>query len=209
MGASIHESPASVSLALSDDLRAEVAYLRAHGQSWEEVAAAFGWNAAKLRWATRCDPNFEAELTHARLEAEKDAEAALLAKLHELVGDEDCDRAIRAAALLTRHIISKRREETRLAVEQFRTQRLIAQAEAEKAKTERQEKAKSVDAHGTVVYLSAGDRRIADTPLQLIRDKDAQVNGKPVYWAVPFADATERRHDPRAPEPSEPVAASA
>ena len=33
-----------------------------------------------------------------------------------------------------------------------------------------------------VVYLSVGDRRVTDTPLQLIRDGDAQVNGKAVFW---------------------------
>jgi hypothetical protein len=55
-----------------------------------------------------------------------------------------------------------------------------------------------------VVYLSAGDRRVADTPLRLIRDTDAQANGKLVYRAVPITESSASRSDPRPPEPPKP-----
>jgi hypothetical protein len=181
---------------LSDTTRGEVAYLLARGKSWDDAATAFGWDAAKLRGAAWRDPHFEADLARARLDEEREIEAAVLTRLHEFTKIADPEQAAWAVNLLTKHITAKRRDETRLAVEQFRARRMIAHAEAEKAKT--------VEEPGVVVYLSAGDRRVTDTPLQLIRDKDAQVNGKPVFWAVPLADSADRRRDPRTPEPPKP-----
>jgi hypothetical protein len=181
---------------LSDGMRAEVAYLLSRGKSWEEAATVFGWDAAKLRSTAWRDPHFETDLARARLDEEREIEAAVLTRLHEFTESADPEQAAWAVNLLTKHITARRRDETRLAVEQFRARRMIAHAEAEKAKT--------VEEPGVVVYLSAGDRRVTDTPLQLIRDKDAQVNGKPVFWAVPLADATKARCDPRTPEPPKP-----
>ena len=60
-------------------------------------------------------------------------EAAVLTRLHQFAESKDPEQATWAVKLLTKHITAKRRDETRLAVEQFRAQRMIAHAEAELA----------------------------------------------------------------------------
>lgn len=174
-----------------DDLRAEVAYLRAEGRSWDEVAKSVGRDAAELRRATRRDPHFAAELEHARSEAEQDAEAALLARLRRLVASDDPEQAVRAVNLLTRHLAGKRRDETRRAVERSRAKARAARAAAEESKTARDPQGPPRPA-AEPAHPCAGDRREADTPPEPTRDKSAPTAGKPADRAGP---------PPGAPEP--------
>ena len=179
--------------AICEDTLAEVAYLRAHGKSWEETAKAIEWDAVELRQVLRHDPNFPAMLELAQREAEDEADADGLARLRVLAHSPHEDVALHALQIITKYLADKRRDETRLAVEQMRAQTKLASIQQRAAKTKQKEEeeeeeedpeltpaqvaqfekasreyqAKMVDAvtaNGIVVYLWAGDQKLINRP---------------------------------------------
>ena len=196
MAASNSNSPFndSPSGPLPEDVRAEVAYLRARGTSWEDTAQAVGGSAVNLRGAVRHDPNFPAALALARKEVEQEAEAASLQMLRAQLNDADSTIARKAAERITKYLGDKRRDETRLEIERLRVARAQAKIAARVAEDEEDElppkeqtTAEKCARENTTVYLWGGRHKLGDTPpdatdtpLRLITTK---VAGRVVYWA--------------------------
>ena len=94
---------------LPPDLRADVAYRRARGASWEEIAAAFRFDPDALRRAAHRDPEFGADFEAAWDEAVREAEAVAVRRLRRLMESEDPKVALRAAEALVLCVRSRRR----------------------------------------------------------------------------------------------------
>jgi hypothetical protein len=100
-------------LPLSAELRAEVAYRRARGASWDAVGAALQLDADALRRAATTDPLFAAALEREWADAVREGEADALRRLRKLTESEDEQVALRAATVLVRYAMEGRRDEGR------------------------------------------------------------------------------------------------
>lgn len=96
-------------------LRADVAYRRAQGASWETIGAEFHHDPAALRRAAHADPLFEAEFEAAWEEVVREAEAVAIRRLGRLAESDDPKVALRAAEMLARHAAQRRRERAKRA----------------------------------------------------------------------------------------------
>ena len=94
---------------LPPSLRADLAYRRARGDSWEELGTAFRYDPDALRRAVHADPAFAAEQEAATAEAVWEAEAAAMHRLRRLTASEDPKVALRAAVALTRCVAVRHR----------------------------------------------------------------------------------------------------
>jgi hypothetical protein len=122
---------------------AEVAFLRAHGKSWDEAAAAIGWEAAELRRALRRDPNFQPMLAYAQREVEEEADAEGLALLRQLAKHDKPRIALDALKVITEYLTQQQHDRTRLAIEEMRHEAQMARANAKNAKSAKQIKAET------------------------------------------------------------------
>jgi hypothetical protein len=130
----------------SEEILAEVAYLRAHGKSWEETALAVNWEAAELRRTARIDPNFGPELARAQRETEEEADAEGLALLRQLAQHDKPRVALDALKIITEYLTQQRHDRKQLAIEEMRHEAQMARVNAKsakqmKAETEAAEKA--------------------------------------------------------------------
>jgi hypothetical protein len=106
-----------VPISLTPEVRADVAYRRARGDSWEAVGAALQLDADALRRAADADPLFvaayERAWAEAAREAEREAEAAALRRLQKLTASENEEVALRASVVLVRYALECRRADAR------------------------------------------------------------------------------------------------
>jgi hypothetical protein len=217
--------------ALPTSLVAAVADRRARGQSWSAIAAAIAWDEAVLRSAVRHDPRYEAALGTARREVEEEAEAELIHTLRQHLHNPET--ALPAATLLAKYLSDRRRDTTRLAVEQLRRStrpaspelpaapqpppeaepRLTADEEqqAERAFWRRQyQVAQEAAQPGAEVYLWGGDHPIGDTPptaadTRLLIVSDMTIPGRHVYWAMRYPPPTDPETGPFPASPLRPM----
>jgi hypothetical protein len=110
---------------LSPDLRSEIAYFRARGRSWEDLAGVFKCDPGALRRATEKDPAFAAEQKRAWDEVAWEAEAESLQRLRQVAAGTG-ERATRVAEALVKYAHERRRDKTRLAIEKMRTAAKLA-----------------------------------------------------------------------------------
>ena len=125
------------SVPIGEDLLAQIVEHRAHGRTWEAIAATIEWDLDELHRAVRHDPNYRAALKLAIREADEEADAEGLQRLRALLRDKNPKIVRDAAKIIIRHTAAKRRDETRLAVERLRAKTRIALADVERAKEER------------------------------------------------------------------------
>jgi hypothetical protein len=223
-------SSESADSALGVDLVAEVAGLRARAASWEETAAAVGWDAAELRRALRHDPTFPAALDAAEEEVYREGQADGMARLRALTKDPDPDRAKEAAQIIFRFMAERRRDQTRLEVERLRAEgrrlkaarpanagddeddgvQLTPEQEAkvdEAFRRDQQLKAEKLAREQAIVYLWGGCHPIGDTPpdgtdtpMAIVSDMTA-FRGRMIYWVVTDPMPTHPRTGPFLPPP--------
>jgi hypothetical protein len=98
---------------LSPEVRAEVAYRRARGASWDTVGAAVQLDADTLRRSVAADPLFAAALEAERAEVAREAEADALRRLRKLTESENEEVALRASVVLVRYAMECRRADAR------------------------------------------------------------------------------------------------
>ncbi len=223
--------PPQAAFTLPAALVAEVADRRARGQSWSAIATALAWDEAALRTAVRHDPCYEAAMAAARREVEQEAEAELIHTLRQHL--HNAETALPAATLLAKYLSDRRRDTTRLEVEQLRrsfrpaTPGLPAPPEpppeAERQWTadddQRAERefwrrqhlvAQEAARPGAEVYLWGGDHPIGDTPptaadTRLLIVSDMTIPGRHVYWAMRYPPPTDLRTGPFPASPVRPM----
>jgi hypothetical protein len=100
-------------LPLSAELRADVAYRRARGASWDAVGAKLRFDADALRRAATADPLFAAALEAEWAEAVREAEAEALRRLQKLTASESEEVALRASVVVVRYATERRRTDAR------------------------------------------------------------------------------------------------
>src|SRR5262249_31016948 len=147
-------------------LRAEVASLRAGGNSWEATAQSIGWDADELRRAVRSDPTFDEAYERAEREIDREARAEMIFSLRRLMREPDSAEVRKAADILARFLASEERNRTRTEVEELRAETKLAVAEAKNAAKARKEAARAaeepVDDCGMTPEEIEADNRRAD-----------------------------------------------
>lgn len=223
--------PPEAAFALPAALVAEVADRRARGQSWSAIAAALAWDEVALRAAVRHDPRYAAAMAAARREVEQEAEAELIHTLRQHL--HNAETALPAATLLAKYLSDRRRDTTRLEVEQLRRSHRPAtpglpadpqpppaaatpwtaddDQQAERDFWRRQHLVTQEAAQPSAeVYLWGGDHPIGDTPptaadTRLLIVSDMTIPGRHVYWAMRYPPPTDLRTGPFPASPVRPM----
>ncbi len=125
-----HEPPCP----LTPELRSDLAYRRAQGETWHSLGVVFRYHSDALRRAAENDPEFAAAQERAWEEAIWEGQADGMRRLRFLANASDDDKALRAAEILVKYAAEQRRNDTRLAVERLRSETRL---EAERSKTAR------------------------------------------------------------------------
>jgi len=123
---------------LPPDRRADIAYRRARGASWEAIGAAFRYDPDALRRLLADDAAFALSLEAAEAAAVRETELKALQRLNRLTDSDDERIAVRAAAVLVRYARERRREAR--AVEPTKTEAKPQEAKGESVRPETTEK---------------------------------------------------------------------
>lgn len=106
---------------LTPELRSDLAYRRAAGYAWVALAATLHYDPDALRRAAENDPEFAAAQEKAWAQAAWEGEADAMRRLRRMLYEDDPDKSFKAAEVLVKYAREHRRDDTRIAVEQMRT----------------------------------------------------------------------------------------
>jgi hypothetical protein len=114
-------TPFDPSAPMTPQLRSAIAYRRAHGRSWEELAGDLKCDPDALRYAAEADPEFAAAQERAWTAAAWEGEADGMRRLRKVAAGEG-ESATRAAMILFKYAHERRRDATRVAIQKMRVE---------------------------------------------------------------------------------------
>jgi hypothetical protein len=126
--------PYDPSTPMTPELRSDIAYRRANGWSWKDLAGVLQCDADALRRVTENDPEYAPAQERAWAAVTWEGDADAMRRLRQMVEGGDSERALRAAEVLVKYAQERRHDETRLAIEKLRAETRLA---VETLRTER------------------------------------------------------------------------